>query len=644
MTTTIRKSWHFQPSLMRLAPLSLAITTAVGTGTFAPQAHAFRFELDNGIEGNFDSTLSLGMQMRAEDRDCHYIAYDNGGCANFKADGDLGLINSDDGNLNYNKGQLISQALRGTHDLYLKAPGGWKALVRGAWFYDFAVDDTQRTDIPRSARNIAVRDAEILDAYVQKEFDIADQPAKIRAGKQVVTWGEALLTFGGINAINPLDLRKANSAGVQLKELYRPTPIFDFSTSLTDNFGIETYYQWGFDEHILPAKGTYFSTLDMASPGSTAVFSGTPALTSGTLPAAGPPGTMGDDGTIDATTGSTISLEDRLSGNFPGAQNILGGVGSAIGRSSDKYKKGGQFGLAARYTFEDSGDQLGLYYIRYHEKTPAIGLIVDSTANNPLGYRSYFANYAADRDLFGISYNFRVGDWSVGAELAYRPNDVVLIDQTVPQVAASKYSCLPANGTAFSGGPIAGGKADGTVCPGYLETERYQATISGLSILRPDSFGGLIGALGASDGMMIAELAVSHLPNLDLSAAAPGENGSNEAFGTHVPYPINYDAAAPTRTTAGVAISTTLTYPNAFGTRVSLVPELGINRGLYGSPAGVFPGFSKNVGSVTTALNVDFKTDPGLTARVDFTHFYGGGESNPMLDKDYLGLSLTTSF
>lgn len=115
-------------------------------------------------------------------------------------------------------------------------------------------------------------------------------------------------------------------------------------------------------------------------------------------------------------------------------------------------------------------------------------------------------------------------------------------------------------------------------------------------------------------------------------------------FNDHVPYPINYDAAAPTKTTAGVAISTTLTYPNAFGTRASLIPELGINRGLYGSPAGVFPGFAKNVGSVTTALNVDFKTDPGLTARIDFTHFYGGGESNPMLDKDYLGLSLTTSF
>jgi hypothetical protein len=642
--TTIRKYRLLQPNLLRLAPLSLAITAAVGTGAFAPQAHAFRFEVGSGIEGNFDSTLSLGMQMRAEDRNCNYLGYDNGGCANFKTDADTSILNGDDGNLNYNKGQLISQVIRGTHDLYLKAPNGWKALVRGAWFYDFAVDNTQRTDIPSKARDIAVRDAEILDAYVQKDFEIADQPSKIRAGKQVVTWGEAILTFGGINAINPLDLRKANSAGVQLKELYRPTPILDFSTSLTDNFGIETYYQWGFDEHILPAKGTFFSPFDMATPGAKGLFFGTPALTGGALPAAGPPGTLGDDGTIDATTGGKISLEDRLSGNYPGAQDFLGGLGSAVGRSSDKYKKGGQFGLAARYTFEDSGDQLGLYYIRYQEKTPAIGFVVDSTANNPVGYSSYFVNYAKDRDLFGASYNFRLGDWSWGAELAYRPNDAVIIDQSVPQVAASKYSCLPANGTALSGGPIAGGKPDGTVCPGFIETERYQATLSGLSILRPESFGGLVGALGASEGQMIAELAVSHLPNLDLSAAAPGENGGNESFTTHVPYAANFDGSAPTRTTAGLALSSSVTYPNAFGTRASLSPELNINHGLYGNAAGFFPGFSKNVGSFTTALNVDFKTDPGLTGRIDFTHFYGGGSSNPMLDKDFLGFSLTTSF
>ena len=93
-----------------------------------------------------------------------------------------------------------------------------------------------------------------------------------------------------------------------------------------------------------------------------------------------------------------------------------------------------------------------------------------------------------------------------------------------------------------------------------------------------------------------------------------------------------------------MAVSTVLTYPNAFGTRASLSPELNINHGLYGTPAGFFPGFAKNVGSLTTALNVDFKTSPGLTGRIDFTHFYGGGDGNPMLDKDFLGLSLTSSF
>jgi len=613
-------------------PSGIAAAVAVALAGFASApAHAFRFDLGNGIEGNFDSVLSVGLQARMEKRDCRYVGYDNGGCAPYQMDADVGFLNSDDGNLNYDQGDIFSAAIRGVHDLQVSAPGGWTAFMRGAWFSDLKVDDTRRTDIPGGrADAVAKRDAEILDAYIQKRFDIAERPVSVRVGKQVLTWGESVLTFGGINDINSLDFRKAFSAGVQLKELFRPSNMIDVSASVTDNLGIEGYYIFGFDQHVLPAAGTYFSPFDMGVPGGNALYVGTPSLDvllngSGTEPTL-PPGVLGDQGTINVATGQRFTREELENSLEPG-------VGTVLSRGEDLKKNSGQFGLAARYTFEESGDELGLYYIRYHEKTPTLAWRASGgNTNFALGYSMYHMNFVPDRDLWGISYNTLWGDWSIGMEASYRPNQAIMVDQSVP---------LPGSGNEFECDGFA--LPEGTVCPGYDETERWQFTINGLSILKPHSFGGLVGKLGASDGLAILEFTVSHLPNLDLRKQPEG-HGTNTTVKTVVPYLFNYDFSAPTKTTTGMSALFSLTYPNVFGTRATVVPEIGWNHGFSGSPATFFPGFAKDSGSITAGLNFDFKTKPGLTARIDYTHFYGGGQGNPMLDKDYMGISVSTAF
>ena len=47
---------------LKIKPLALAIA-ALGA-TFATPATAFKFEMENGITGSFDSTISFGMQTR----------------------------------------------------------------------------------------------------------------------------------------------------------------------------------------------------------------------------------------------------------------------------------------------------------------------------------------------------------------------------------------------------------------------------------------------------------------------------------------------------------------------------------------------------------------------------------------------------
>ncbi|HHM8126993.1 TPA: DUF1302 domain-containing protein [Pseudomonas aeruginosa] len=591
---------------------------------YAPASHAVLFDLGNGISGSFDSTLSVATQIRTQDPSCRFVAYDNGGCPAGSSPGasgvrdQAGMINMDDGNLNYKKGKPLSTTVRGVHDLYVKAPDDVKVLVRAAWFKDYSVTHTERTSIEGEAHDDAVSDIELLDAYVDKGFQWGEQSASIRVGNQVINWGEALLTQGGINEANPLDVRKATSAGVQLKELYIPRPMISLSSSLTDKLGMQVFYELGFKPSTLPASGTFFSTADLLGAGGRALYLGTNTL-AGFI---GPGAIGGDNGTIDAVTGRPLTVEERLTRGF------------AVPRGKDMKPGSDQFGVSMKYAF-DSGDELGLYYMRYHEKLPMLSYVMDSgslIATNtgggfPVG--SYAAEYVGNRDVFGASYNFKLGDFSWGIEAAYRPKQAIAIDPTTLFNSGLPGDCA--------------GLPDGAVCHGYVDTKKWQTTASGMQLLQPSSWGGLVGMLGANNGVLLLEMAAAYYPDLDLRKlqdplpAAPLNT-------TLIPYSNNIDFQTPTKSSGGVASSVVLNYTNAFGSRVTLSPEVAVNQGLWGIAAQAMPGFSRGTGQMTTALTVDFKTDIDLKARVDYTRFYGGGDRNLMKDRDYVGLSLTSSF
>ena len=151
---------------LQLKPLALAIA-ALGAA-FATPAAAFKFDLDNGITGSFDSTISFGMQTRLQSTDKSIIGNDNGG--NVPTVGDLGVkvngpgfgatsnpdfnyLNTDDGNLNYKKHDIVSAVLKGTHELFLTQKGNWSALGRFTWSTDMRADNTHRTSLHKDAED-----------------------------------------------------------------------------------------------------------------------------------------------------------------------------------------------------------------------------------------------------------------------------------------------------------------------------------------------------------------------------------------------------------------------------------------------------------------------------------------------------------
>ena len=96
---------------------------------------------------------------------------------------DFNYLQSDNGNLNYKKNQLISSALKGNHELVLQFRDGWSALGRFSWLYDPATDNTERTPLTDDAKNIAVTNITLLDVWVAKDFDLA-KPAGQGEGRQ----------------------------------------------------------------------------------------------------------------------------------------------------------------------------------------------------------------------------------------------------------------------------------------------------------------------------------------------------------------------------------------------------------------------------------------------------------------------------
>ncbi|HQY47522.1 MAG TPA: DUF1302 family protein, partial [Usitatibacteraceae bacterium] len=158
-----------------LKPLALALALA-GAGP----ALAFQFKLDNGLTGSLDTTLSYGISVRASDRDRSLVGIANGGTAR--------SVNEDDGNLNYNKNKAFASIAKATTELELKW-GNFGFFGRGLAFYDFENADNDK--LGPTAKDRVGKNVQGLDGFVSAAFEPMGKNLRLRAGRQVISWGES---------------------------------------------------------------------------------------------------------------------------------------------------------------------------------------------------------------------------------------------------------------------------------------------------------------------------------------------------------------------------------------------------------------------------------------------------------------------
>src|SRR5437868_6873327 len=175
--------------------LSLAIAFALAAGAVRP-AHAIDFGDQDGWHGSINTTLSYGAAMRVSDQSSEGIAkayYDPliGLKPNAQQRAAKGAFsaNHDDGNLNYDSGDLFSNAVKGTTELHLDYGANMGVFLRASAFYDF--ENADNKDLTHEARDQVGKRFRLLDSFVYDKFDVGGHSGTVRLGKQVLNWGES---------------------------------------------------------------------------------------------------------------------------------------------------------------------------------------------------------------------------------------------------------------------------------------------------------------------------------------------------------------------------------------------------------------------------------------------------------------------
>jgi hypothetical protein len=592
MTTKTRHA-VFQPC---------ALAVAVALGCVAP-VQAITFNIGE-VEGQFDSALSVGASWSVRGAEPAFVGTRNGGKASSQT--------NDDGRLNFKKGETFSKIFKGIHDLELKY-GDTGVFIRGKYWYDFETKDEQRLlyDIDDHNRKEAAQasGAQILDAFIYHNYSIGSLPGSVRAGKQVVSWGESTFIQNSINSINPVDAAAFRRPGAEIKEGLIPVNMLYVSQSLTDSLSMEAFYQLEWDQTVIDNCGTFFAPSDTAADGC-------------------------DDRLVVA--GADVA---------PGDSNNTGALGNPvyIPRAGDRdARDSGQFGVALRWFAESLNDtEFGLYAMNYHSRTPS-GSFTRGVALNAAPTANYFLEYPEDIRLYGLSFQTNVGGTALSGELSYRPNMPIGINSTDLTLASLAFPTTPV----FVSGHAQ--NVAGEEIQGYVRKHVTQAQISAVQFFDR--------VLGASRLTVVGEIGYNHVSGIDndLGELRFGRDpvyGSGEfasvapvfscAGGTAVvlnsanPDECNDDGFF-TSNSWGYRLRASADYANVFA-GINLTPSVAWSHDV----DGYGPNFNEGSKAISVGLNADYQNT--YNASLSYTDFFGG-DYNTTIDRDFVALSFGVNF
>lgn len=638
----------------RLKTSARTIIAAALVLAYGGQAQAFEFETEEGWKGSFNTTISAGASWRAEGPDSKLFSQGSG--ARIGEMGGTGGTNTDSGTLNWDKGDRFTTPVKLLAELSMRK-GDLGGFMRVKAWYDQALnDETVRAGNGDNnyARGKKLSDSsqprlnkfdgiELLDAYVYNSFDVGGKTLQLRAGRQVVNWGESVFVQG-INQLNPVDVSALRKPGTEIKEALLPVWSLSANLSLGGGASLEAFYQFKWEGHNIDQCGGYWSPVESSL--STSVGSGCKGF---------------------ATTLGTA-------GN---AAALAAGAYAPLGKGQDG-KDSGQYGLALRFPVEKIDSEIGLYGMQINSRAPIVSaragtwgpvfgpmppaVRAGALGTPAAGFMSPLGGFGANPALaalgvvavngfweypdkisvFGATLSTNIAGWSVGAELGYTPNQPVQINGN-DLLAGSIFGVGPVGraGQAM----VANGR--GTELHGYDRMNKTQFQVNTIKVLPT--------MLGADQGLLIAEVAGQwvDLPNngrrygrgfiygnaSDPSYAPLSGFGGNTCAVFNPQSDGCKDDGFVTKSSWGYRLRASLDYPGVFD-MFTMTPSIFWGHDVSGySSDGQFIEDRK---ALTLGVKFDYKKKYQLEA--GYTTFSNSAKYDPFRDRDFFSAAISATF
>ncbi|SFF49122.1 Protein of unknown function [Fontimonas thermophila] len=308
--------------------VSCLLAAAAWTGSFS--AHALSFELDDDGQwsGVLNTTMTLGVGWRMQDRAADLVGKANldpevcsrqyQSCqglfrqqsypaAHLFAARGAPSMRIDDGNLNYDRGDIFQAPFKVTQDLTI-THGDFGFFAKWLYFYDFVNNDFTETHpnliTPDNVDEVgfvndpianrywkngirtygpggyvrkkrsdgevlrqAGTDLQLLDANIYGRVPFfGERELSFKIGRQTVNWGEStLLVINSVNQANPVNANNLLRIGFQVEEVFTPVSMVFLSTEPFYGATIEAFYQYEWEPVESPTPGTYFGFVDLGT-------------------------------------------------------------------------------------------------------------------------------------------------------------------------------------------------------------------------------------------------------------------------------------------------------------------------------------------------------------------------------------------
>jgi len=241
------------------------------------------------FSGTINTTITSGFTLRASERECSVsfgykhtsvvpawgtVTSQNGqGCSGYRTDafGNTSTEyiniagsnpNSDDGNLNYDRGSVVNATQKFYTEIIGDTNGvGVNLSLTGRYNPVNDINAPEFKKLKANALDSLEQDLTLLNAYVTTDFEVGDNFVDLTVGRSVVSWGEATfipITANGL-VTGALDITKLRAPGSSIKEALMPVEQIVLSTNV-DGIGFEAYYQTQSDMVKLDVAGSFFGS------------------------------------------------------------------------------------------------------------------------------------------------------------------------------------------------------------------------------------------------------------------------------------------------------------------------------------------------------------------------------------------------